>query len=58
MPEDHKNRANEPHSEHTYIEVYINCSNADIIKDVLWAHSAIIQLLHVFFSDLNIGLHI
>ena len=34
--------------EHTYIGVHRSCSNTDIVKDIIWAHSASIELLHAF----------
>ena len=34
--------------ENTYIEVHKSCSDTDIVKDILWAHQASIELLHAF----------
>jgi len=35
-------------STHAYIEVHRSCPNIDTVKDILWAHSASIELLHAF----------
>ena len=35
-------------SEQEYIEFHRSCLNTDTIKDILWAHPASIELLHVF----------
>ena len=35
-------------SEHIYIEVYRSCPDTDTVRDILWAHPASIELLHVF----------
>ena len=34
--------------EHAYIEVHRSYPDIDTIKDILWAHSASIELLHAF----------
>ena len=39
-------------SEHAYIEVHRSCPDIDTVKDILWAHSASIELLHAFFRML------
>ena len=34
--------------EYSYIEVHRHCPYTDTVKDILWAHPASINLLHVF----------
>ena len=36
-------------SEHVYIEGHESCPDTDTVKDILWAHTASIDLLHAFF---------
>ena len=38
--------------EHAYIKVHRNYSDTDTIKDILWAHPASTNLLHVFHRAL------
>ena len=39
-------------SEHKYIEVHRRCPDSDTVKDILWAHSSNIELLHEFLRVL------